>query len=90
MFPHKLLMEVLDIINSLHRATYASVDGLMMHEQDENSVIYNNSNTLKQATLSWFKKKMTGHSVCTVFALVQLYTMCMPVNVSDFESITSK
>lgn len=90
MFPHKLLMEVLDIINSLHRATYASVDGLMMHEQDENSVIYNNSNTLKQATLSWFKKKMTGHSVCTVFALVQLCTMCTPVNVSDFESITSK
>jgi hypothetical protein len=49
-------MEALDIINSLHRAIYASVDGLMMYEQDENSVIYNNSNTLKQATLYWFKK----------------------------------
>jgi len=82
-------MEVLDIINSLQTATYTSVDGLMMYEQDENSVIYNNSNTMKQATLYWFKK-MTGHSVCTVFVLVQLYTMCVPVNVSDFESITSK
>lgn len=50
------LMEVLDVINSLHRATYSSVDGLMMYEQDENSVIYNNANTLKQATLIGLKK----------------------------------
>ena len=49
-------MEVLDIINSLHRATYSSVDGLMMYEQDENSVIYNNANTLKHATLIGLKK----------------------------------
>jgi len=50
------LMEVLDIINSLHRATYSSVDGFMMYEQDENSVMYNNANTLKQATLIGLKK----------------------------------
>jgi len=40
---------------------------------------------------------MTGHSVCTAFVLVKLYTTCgklvisvYNVNVSDFESITSK
>ena len=58
-------MEVLDIINnSLHKATNTSVDGLMTYQH-----IYNNANTMKQTTLYWFKK-MTGHSVCTVFVLV--------------------
>lgn len=49
-------MAVLGIINSLHRATNASVYGLMMYKQDEISVIYNNANTLKQATLIGIKK----------------------------------
>ena len=62
------LMEVMDIINSLHRDTFASVDGLMMYEQDENSVIYKNANTLKQETIIGLKKWLV--IPCVVFVSV--------------------
>jgi len=70
----------------------------MMYEHDENSVIYNNANTLKEATLYWFTKNDLSfcvYSVCVGITILVHYVCetvisVYTVNVSDFESITSK